>query len=98
VTPVRPRKRRKGGVLAMVGQGIGDASGSFQLCWLMDKAREEGRDRVSIVQTWNLFSTGSLEGRATPLARFISNSLPPLSSSVVGTSTSISTPGQPLSF
>jgi len=49
-------------VLAAVGQGIGDASGSFQLCWLMDKA--EGRDRVSIVQTWNLFSTGSLEGGA----------------------------------
>ncbi|KAN0069135.1 hypothetical protein V8E54_012764 [Elaphomyces granulatus] len=53
----------------------------------MDKAGEEGRDRVSIVQTWNLFSTGSLEGGATPPARFISNSLPPLSFSVVGTST-----------
>ena len=38
------------------------------------------------------------EGGATPPARFISNSLPPLSFSVVGTSTSISTPGQPLSF
>ena len=68
VTPVRPRKRRKGGVLATVGQGIGDASGSFQLCWLMDKAGEEGRDRVSIVQIWSLFSTGSLEGGATPPA------------------------------
>jgi hypothetical protein len=44
---------------------IGDASESFQLCWLMDKAREEGRDRVSIVQTWSLFSTGSL--REEPL-------------------------------
>ena len=98
MTPVRPRKRRKGGVLATVGQGIGDASGSFQLCWLMDKAGEEGRDRVSIMQTWNLFSTGSLEGGATPPARFISNSLPPLSFSVVGTSTSISTPGQPPSL
>ena len=90
MTPVRPRKRRKGGVLATVGQGIGDASGSFQLCWLMDKAGEEGRDRVSIVQIWSLFSTGSLEGGATPPARFISNSLPP---SIVGASTSISTPG-----
>ena len=39
------------------------------------------------MQTWNLFSTGSLEGGATPPARFISNSLPPLSFSVVGTST-----------
>jgi len=67
VTPVRPRKR-KGGVLATVGQGIGDASGSFQLCWLMDKAGEEGRDRVSIVQIWSLFSIGSLEGGATPPA------------------------------
>ena len=65
MTPVRPRKRRKGGVLATVGQGIGDAPGSFQLCWLMDKAGEEGRDRVSIVQIWSLFSTGSLEGGAT---------------------------------
>jgi len=45
VTPVRPRKRRKGGVLATVGQGIGDALESFQLCWLIDKAGEEGRDR-----------------------------------------------------
>jgi hypothetical protein len=80
-------ERRESGVLATVGQGIGDASGSFQLCWLTDKAGEEGRDRVSIVQTWNLFSTGSLEGGATPPARFISNSLPPLSFSVVGTST-----------
>ena len=85
-------------MLATVGQGIGDASESFQLCWLIDKAGEEGRDRVSIMQTWNLFSTGSIEGGATPLARFISNSLPPLSFSVVGTSTSISTPGQPPSF
>jgi hypothetical protein len=64
----KEERRGKGGVLATVGQGIGDASGSFQLCWLMDKAGEEGRDRVSIVQIWSLFSTGSLEGGATPPA------------------------------
>ena len=40
-----------------VGQGIGNASRSFQLCWLIDKAGEEGQDRF-LVQTWNLFSTG----------------------------------------
>jgi hypothetical protein len=54
--------KEEGGVLRTdwpLGQGIGDASRSFQLCWLIDKAGEEGQDRVSIVQPWNLCSNPS---------------------------------------
>ena len=49
MTPVRPRKRRKGGACYGQIEQLANASRSFQLYWLMDKAGEEGQDRDSIV-------------------------------------------------